>query len=253
MPDGSAPVWYRPPAPRPKAAVQSLVEVVLRGERNLLSLLPAEAYSMRIGRLGWSRRGILLVNDPLLVAEVLRDADQIFPKNDLMVGALEGLVGHSMFVSHGSAWHRQRRMIDPAFSHMRIDRAFPSMLETVEAHCAALAEHPAGAVLSLDKMMSRLTADIVCRTIFSTSLASSTARAVFDDFLIFERSCASVDLRQLLLGRPWAHIDQPLEVSRACARIRTHIGELLDARRALHDRHPNTLAETRVAIVEMGH
>lgn len=239
---------YRPPAPYPRSALTSLLRVTVRGERNLLSLLPAAAYRMRIGRLGWSRRGILLVNDPALVAEVLRDAEQIFPKNDLMVGALEGLVGNSMFVASGKAWHGQRRMIEPAFSHMRIDRAFAPMLAAVNDHVALL--HVAAAqqeVLSLDKMLSRLTADIVCRTIFSTSLDTAIARSVFDDFLIFERSCASVDIGKLLFGRPFAAIGQPQAVQAACRRIRAHIGDLLDARPPQDPAAPDDLAQALVS------
>jgi cytochrome P450 len=223
-----------------------LLRVVLRGERNLLSLLPASAYRMRIGRLGWSRRGILLVNDPALVAEILRDPAQIFPKNDLMVGALEGLVGSSMFVSGGELWKRQRRMIDPAFSHMRIDRAFAPMQEAVEDHLLLLgdaARHDEP--VSLDKLLSRLTADIVCRAIFSTSLATATARSVFDDFLIFERSCASVDVGALIFGRPWARINQPAAVAAACLRIRAHIGELLDSRTGAADDIAQAIVQAR--------
>ena len=223
---------FRPPAPDARTAIVSLLRVLLRGERNLLSLLPAAAYRMRVGRLGWSRRGILLVNDPALVAEVLRDADQNYPKSDLMVNALEGLVGNSIFVSSGPAWARQRRMIDPAFSHMRIDRAFLPMRAAVEDHVAELGGAADRAeVISLDQLLSRLTADIVCRAIFSTSLDSSVARSVFADFLVFERSCASVNLAALILGRPWAHVSQPPAVTQACQRIREHLGALLDARK----------------------
>lgn len=235
---------YRPPAPEPLSAIASLLRVIARGEKNLLSLLPAEAYTVKVGQLGWSRRGIVLVNDPSLVMEVLKDPKQVFPKNDLMVNALEGLVGRSMFVSNGELWKRQRRMIDPAFSHMRIDRSYPSMYEATEDHIKDLKKAAAKReVLSLDKVMSRLTADIVCRAIFSTSLDQGVARSVFEDFLIFERSCASVDLRRLILGRPWSSIPQPPEVAAACARIRSHIGVMLDERQARLHSGPDDIAQ----------
>jgi len=237
-------VAYRPPAPEPLSAIASLLRVVARGERNLLSLLPAEAYTVKIGRLGWSRRGIVLVNDPAIVMEILKDPQQIFPKNDLMVSALEGLVGRSMFVSNGEVWKRQRRMIDPAFSHMRIDRSYASMYEATEDHLRDLkASATHQEVLSLDKVMSRLTADIVCRAIFSTSLDQGVARSVFEDFLIFERSCASVDLGRLILGKPWDVIPQPPSVADACERIRSHIGTMLDERKSRLESGPDDIAQ----------
>lgn len=237
-------VAYRPPAPEPLSAIASLLRVIARGERNLLSLLPAEAYTVKIGRLGWSRRGIVLVNDPAMVMDILKDPQHIFPKNDLMVSALEGLVGRSMFVSHGEVWKRQRRMIDPAFSHMRIDRSYASMFEATEDHVRDLKQSAAKReVLSLDKVMSRLTADIVCRAIFSTSLDQGVARSVFEDFLIFERSCASVDLGRLILGKPWESIPQPPAVAAACERIRSHIGVMLDERKERLETGPDDIAQ----------
>ena len=229
----TAAVPYRPPAPNPRSPVRSLLRVVLRGERNLLSLFPDLAYRRLVSRIGLTRRGILLVNDPALVQRILADPDGIFPKSDLMVGALEELVGDSLFVSSGATWRRQRRMVDPAFSHMRIHRAFLGMDAAVDTYCAHLdALADGGTPFSLDAAMSHLTADIICRTIFSTSLESQVAREVFDDFTVFERHVAHVDVARLLFSRPWAHIPQPADVAAACRRIRGHVGALLDPRLA---------------------
>ena len=60
---------YCPPRPRPLPAVAALVRVVLQGDGDLLSLLPAKAYRVETGWLGWSRRSILVVNAPELVRE----------------------------------------------------------------------------------------------------------------------------------------------------------------------------------------
>lgn len=228
---------FRPPAPQPLSPLRSLLRVIRQGDGDLLSLVPAEAYHEPLVWLGYSRRSILLVNEPALCREILADADGIFPKNDLMVGALEGLVGDSIFVSSGPRWRRQRRMIDPAFSQLRVQSAYASMVDAVNAAQDRLDEAcEAGKPFSLDLAMSQLTADVICRTIFSTSLASTIARDVFEDFLVFERSVASVNLRELIFGKPWAKVNQPDSVVHACKRIRRHLGELLDPRLE----HPQT-------------
>lgn len=221
---------YTPPRPNPLWAVAGLVRTALGGEGNLLSLLPAAAYKMPVGTLGWSRRMILIVNAPELLRGILTDPTDIYPKNDLMVGALAPLVGESMFVSSGELWRRQRRMIDPAFSAMRLNRAFAPMTAAVddyEAHLDDLAGR--GEAFSLDLAMSHLTADIICRTVFSTSLQSKTAREVFDDFTIFERSVAHVELKRLIFDPPWSNIPQHQSVLAACERIRDHLGQLVDS------------------------
>ena len=160
---------YSPPRPHALSALSGLVRTICGGEGNLLSLLPAAAYRVPAGHLGWSRRGILIVNAPELTRGILTDAEDVFPKNDLMVGALEPLVGDSIFVTSGDAWRRQRRMTNPAFSHIRLNRAFASMATAVDEYEARLdAQAASGESFSLDMAMSHLTADIICRTVFST-------------------------------------------------------------------------------------
>ncbi len=211
--------------------IRSLIRVIRQGDGDLLSLVPVDAYTKPCTWLGYSRRSILLVNDLDLVRDIVTDPLEIFPKNDLMVGALEPLVGDSIFVSGGERWRRQRAMIDPAFSHMRINRAFPSMRAAVEDYFELLDQRAnTGESFSLDLTMSELTADVICRTVFSTKLGTETARDVFESFTEFEESVANVNLRELIFGKPWADVKQPDNVLAACERIRKHIGDLIDPR-----------------------
>lgn len=224
---------YRPPAPRPMDPLSSLVRTVARRDRDLLSILPAVAYTKLVTTLGWSRRGILLVNDPPEVARILADPDGDFPKNDLMTGALLPLVGESIFVSNGDRWRRQRRMIEPAFSHMRINRAFAPMSAAVDDFEPVLARHAeSGEPLSLDHAMSQLTADIITRTIFTKGLESSSAQGIFTAFAEWQARVANVEVGRLLFGRPFDDVPQPPNVREACAAIRAHIGAMLDERLA---------------------
>jgi cytochrome P450 len=224
---------YRPPAPIPRGPLPSLIRAAWAGDRDLLGLLPDLAYQEMVTPLGMSRRGILIVNDPTMITDILTNNDGFFPKNDLMVGALEGLVGDSIFVSDGAAWRRQRRMIDPAFSHMRINKAYHAMSGAMDDYldqAAGLADR--NEAFSLDSAMSLLTADIICRTIFSRSLDNKAGRDVFHAFTAFERSVANVALTRLLLGKPFAKVPQPPSVQRACQIIRAHFNQMLDERQA---------------------
>ncbi|MEL7538748.1 MAG: cytochrome P450 [Pseudomonadota bacterium] len=227
---------YRPPAPQPMPPLRSLLRVMREGNGNLLSLVPSDAYTKPVTHLGYSRRSIILVNDPDAVRDVMTDPLGIFPKNDLFVGALEPLVGDSIFVSHGETWRKQREMIDPAFSQLRIRQAYPAMVDAVRAADERLAEvADSGEPLSLDVLTSQLTADVICRTIFSEPLDGTTAQRVFHLFSRFERSVASVSLRQLIFGKPWDDVRQPTAVLEACEEIRALIGEMVDPRLAEDD------------------
>ncbi len=163
------------------------------------------------------------------MSHILRDPDGLFPKSDLMVNALEPLIGETIFVTDGEKWKRQRAMIDPAFSNLRISHAFGAMQAAVHDYLRELDRAASsGEQFSLDKAMSQLTADIICRTVFSTSLDSQVAHDVFEDFTVFERSVAQVDLRHLIFKPAWSSAPQPPEVLEACERIRRHIATLID-------------------------
>ncbi|MEM1111276.1 MAG: cytochrome P450 [Pseudomonadota bacterium] len=220
---------YYPPRPLSLWSVAALARVLWRGDGNLLELLPAAAYRFEVGNLGYSRRSTVLFNKPELVREILRDPEGIFPKSDLMVNALEPLIGQSIFVTDGDKWRRQRAMIDPAFSMMRISHAFGDMRAAVDDHVRDLhARADMREATLLDLAMSHLTADIICRTVFSETLNSRVAFEVFEDFTVFERSVAQVDVLRLIFAPAWSEAPQPPEVLAACERIRDHLGTLID-------------------------
>ena len=222
---------YRPPAPIPTTPRRALLRGIFSPQRDLLSLMPDFAYRTHISTVGRTRRKILLVNDPDLVRIIMDKAVGKFPKSDLMVGALAPLVRDSVFVSHGDTWERQRRMISPAFSHMRLNHAFNAMEEAVNQYEQVLDTHAiTGSVFSLEESMSYLTADVVCRTIFSRPLDTGTARQVYDSFAVFQDSVANVRVMNLVLGRAFDEIKQPREVIRSAANIRLNVGKMVDER-----------------------
>lgn len=211
-------------------ALASLFRAVNAGDGNLLNLLPGSAYRADIGPLGMSRRSTYIVNRPDLVREVLLDPEGIFPKSDLMVHALEPLIGNSIFVSSGETWQRQRAMVDPALSMMRINRAFPAMEAGVDQAISTLAERAkSGEEFSLDLFMSHLTADIICRTVFTTPLDEGVTHDVFEAFSVFERSVAQTEIWRLVIEKAFSKPKQKPHVLEACRLIRKHLATLVDS------------------------
>jgi len=232
-----------PPAPTPLPPVRALLRAILGGRRDLLSLLPEEAYRARVAPLGRSRRGILLVNDPEIVRRIFGAEVARYPKNDLFVGALQPLIGDGVFISDGEMWRRQRRMIEPSFGHMQVGRAFAAMEAAADAFEPELDRRAAaGEAFSLDAAMSHLTADVICRATFSTSLQSEDARRIFADFAVFQETVANVRVFRLLLGRPWATVPQPRAAREACGRIRDHVAALIERRRGEGDHGRSDIA-----------
>ncbi|MEO0428469.1 MAG: cytochrome P450 [Pseudomonadota bacterium] len=240
---------YRPPAPFPASPLGALFRAISSMERDLITLLPGAAYREPIFWPGYSRRGIYVVNEPALVAEVLGDARAFYPKNELMVGALAPLVGDGIFISEGAVWERQRRMIDPAFAHMRINQAFQHMaaaMADAEARFDRAAD--AGDILHLEAELSHLTADIMFRTIFSKTFTGELSLRVFEAFARFQKACANVSLRHLLLTPSGAEIRQPRAAQTAAAEIRSLVDQMLETRLALEPKdQPDDIARDIIA------
>ena len=239
---------FIPPRPSKLWSVAALARTLKQGDGDLLSLLPGDAFRMDIGTLGYSRRSIFLVNEPSLVRQVLLDDGATFPKSDLMVNALEALIGDSIFVTDGEKWRRQRAMIDPAFSHMRLAVAYPSMQAAVQDRLQWLSNMAANDTpFSLDLAMSHLTADVICRTVFSISLQTSIAKDIFDDFVLFERDVAQVKIWRLIVDPAWSDVAQSDQVLAACARIRKHLGDLTDTHLQQGDEEYDDIASAVIA------
>jgi cytochrome P450 len=222
---------YRPPAPKPIGATLALLRSWVVGDRDLLALIPKGAYQCDVAPLGYSRRKIILVNDPAAIRQVMIEDVENFPKSDLMVGSLSPLINDGLFVSAGSVWARQRAMVDPAFSHMRINRAFDAMAGAVddfEQSLDGLADR--NETLSLERAMSHLTADIISRTIFSQKLESAVAIEFFNAWAGFQDSVANINLKRLVLGKAWETVEQPASALSAARVIRSHLGRLVDDR-----------------------
>lgn len=227
---------YRPPAPYPVSPRRALWRAIVNMRRDLITLLPGEAYRELDFKLGVSRRSIFLLNDPETVRRAMHEDRPLFPKNDLMVGALAPVVGDGLFISEGASWERHRRMIDPAFAHMRINSAFRHMADAVaDAEPRLDRAAAAGSVLSLEAEMSGLTADIVFRTIFSERLGGGDAARVFDAFARYQNAVANVSLRHLLISPAWPEVRQPRAALAAAREIRDLVGAMIERRRRMPD------------------
>ena len=91
---------YRPPAPARRSEAAILARAVFLRQRDLLNLLPAEAYRLKMGKVPIGKRRIWIVNDPKLIRRILVEKAEDYPKSDLMVAALKPLVGDGIFISN---------------------------------------------------------------------------------------------------------------------------------------------------------
>lgn len=230
-PVGASELW-RPPAPVPPAGLRVAWWIATRQRRDLLEVLTRDAYDKPVVRIPVGRRKVFLVSEPELIRRVFVDSRSIYPKSDLMRAALGPLVGEGVLVSDGETWEHDRQMLEPAFAHMRLQQVFPMMLAAVHDHARHLRGLGHGVVIDLEEELSRVTADIMLRAIFSEPMAGADAAEVFAAFMRYQRAAPQFDLEVILRSRPDEPEPTPPEVARDADTVRRLIGRLVEKRHA---------------------
>src|SRR5215469_5955252 len=111
----------------------------------------------RIGRAGFGRVNIILLNSPDLIQEVLVDRGDEFEKGPVLKVFSRPLLGNGLLNSEGEQHRSRRRLVAPAFAHQRVSK----YADTMRAHSAAAAERWAeDAAIDIAQEMMRLTLGI---------------------------------------------------------------------------------------------
>lgn len=93
---------------------------------------------------------------------------------------LEPMVGHGLLSSEGDLWRQQRRLIQPAFHKRRLDGMARTMTDATQDMLDRWRERARGTLgaepVDANREMSRLTLEIVGRTLFGSALGDEATR-----------------------------------------------------------------------------
>ncbi len=221
--------WF-PPAPPLRSSLAVGLKIFFERAPDLLETLPRACYTQAVVAVPIGRRPVFIVNDPDIVRRIFIDDREHYPKSDLMVSSLRPLLGDGVLISGGDTWEHDRSMLEPAFMHMRLEQLFPKMQQAVRDFIDRLALMPADTVLDLEAELSRVTADIMFRAIFSQPIDAGEAAQVFQSFSRFQNSVPQFDLRVVLSSHPDRPAELPATLLEEAARIRGLLAQLLDQR-----------------------
>jgi len=119
-----------------------------------------------------------------------------FPKSDVSQQMLKPLIGDSMFITHGDHWKRKRSLATPAFHSRHIREFAVPMVARTQAMLNHWDRLEDGAELEVSREMTRLTAEIICQTLFSDDIGSKTEQ-VHDAFARYQKSLGRLAVAEL--------------------------------------------------------
>ena len=165
---------FIPPTVSPPHSPLGVIGSLRAVRRNVLSILPAIAYTQPIvsGTTGPARWH--MVQSPESMRRVFLDNHANYPKSEVMIRMLRPAVGRSLFTASGAHWRWQRRAIAPVFAARNIDALAPFMTATARRCSAALAAQD-GPQAIVSAMLGA-TFDVICEVALSGRDSFDSAR-----------------------------------------------------------------------------
>lgn len=218
-----------PPKPRARADRVSLWQYMRLFRQDILSAQPQRLYRAWMAEFRTPFFRSYLVNQPDLVATVLKARPEDFPKSARISEGLRPLLGRSVFLTNGETWKRQRRIIDPAFAGGRLRHIFPAMQASAEA-CVDRLRAKVGGSVEVEEITSHAAADVIFRTLFSVPIEHEIAAEVFQKFRKFQRAQPLLNLAAFVPLPGWMPRFHSRSTRRTAAEIRSLISHLVRQR-----------------------
>jgi cytochrome P450 len=220
--------FYVPPFPPRPPRLPKLWTLIALARRNWLAIWPRGVFNRDVVFRRLLFRDVVICNSPESVAEAFVEQHEAFQrKSPQHRHALAPLLGDGLFVSDGPLWRERRRVVAPVTHATRLADLAPAMTEAAAERAAAWLRHPPDEPLDMLAEMGRLTAEIICRTIFGRGLGAEAAAEVVAGFAEYQRLVDQTDLISLLGLPDW--VPRPLgrRTRAAAARIHAVVDRLI--------------------------
>jgi cytochrome P450 len=163
--------FFRPPVPKPLRRPPDLFDFLKAARRNPLESWTEEHFQTPImvgeGALGH----VMVLSDPAAIRHVLVDNAANYRKDDLQRRVLAPGLGNGLLTAEGDEWRQQRRALAPLFNPRTVTGFAPAMADCADKLVRRWSRHREGRVLDVSLEMTRVTLDVLERTIFTEGIS----------------------------------------------------------------------------------
>ncbi|WP_230531015.1 cytochrome P450 [Microvirga roseola] len=223
---------FNPPRPEPLREPLGLLAFLMAVRRNPLTTWTERHFSEPV----LSGEGVLgritVANDPAVIRHVLLDNAANYRKDDLQLRVLAPGLGRGLLTAEGEEWKLQRRTIAPLFTPRTVAGFFPAMVEAAERLVRRWQRRPDRREVDISLEMTRVTLDVLERTIFTQGVArdpDALARAITRYF----EGLGRVDPVDVLGMPDWIPRIGRLRARPAIRFFEELVGELIENRKGL--------------------
>jgi cytochrome P450 len=161
------PCAYCPPAPKPLPRPLGTIALIRALKQNPLERWASQHFEQPIVAGGLPIGHVLLVHEPRAIRRVLLDNAANYQKDRLQRRVLSAGLGDGLLSAEGERWRVQRRLLAPVFALKSVMDFAAPMRQAAESLVDRWCHHGDGATIDVAAEMTRLTLDILERTIFS--------------------------------------------------------------------------------------
>jgi cytochrome P450 len=224
-----APVAFRPPAPVPQPKQLGLLRLLSTLNRNPLECWAQEHFEKPVVAGGLPLTRVLLVHEPNAIRRVLLDNAGNYKKDTIQRRVLSAGLGDGLLSAENERWRAQRRTLAPMFARKTIMDFAPAMVGAGDALTERW-RHSSGASVDVAAEMSRVTLDVLERTIFSDGFGCE-AEEIRAAMSVYFNKIGKIDPLDLLGLPPSVPRISHLRVRSTLRFFETAIDEIIAKRR----------------------
>ena len=166
-------------------------------------------------------QNIYCINHPDYVRQILTQSWPRYSKDTIDYRVVGRTLGRGLVTNDGPDWAKQRRLMQPVFANRAIDK-FDVVINEMTAQLAqSWAGKRADETVWLERDMSRVTFQVVSRTLFGADIDDAADEMVEILHVVNQHP---LRVRSLLTLYPWL----PLPSNRRFARIKGRLDEIVD-------------------------